>query len=166
MNDADLSGEERTYLEINRGWAAVERGYSAIQSTKPQTLGFGLNDSPAGLAAYLGEKWHSWSDVTPGNDFLCATFTLYWATQTITSSMRDYRDNRWHPVEPAYVNKPTAFGIFAHETVAEGEPPRSYLERLYNVTRWTVFPRGGHFATVEEPAAVAHDLSAFFHSLR
>lgn len=80
--------------------------------------------------------------------------------------MRDYWDNRWHPVEPAYVNTPTAFGIFAREPVAGGEPPRSYLERLYNVTRWTVFPRGGHFAPVEEPAAIASDLSAFFHSLR
>jgi hypothetical protein len=64
-------------------------GYT-IESTKPQTVGYGLNDSPAGLAAYIGEKGHSWSDVTPPDDFLCATFTLYWVTQTITSSMRDY----------------------------------------------------------------------------
>jgi pimeloyl-ACP methyl ester carboxylesterase len=79
--------------------------------------------------------------------------------------MRDYWDNRWYPVEPTYVGTPTAFGVFAHQTVPEGEPPRSYLERVYNIQRWTVFPHGGHFAPVEEPAAVAADLSAFFRSL-
>jgi len=110
----------------------------------------------------VGEKWHSWSDVTPTDDFLCATLTLYWITQSITSSMRDYWDNRWHPVDPTYVSTPTAFGVFAHQTVPEGELPRSYLERLYNIQRWTVFPRGGHFAPAEEPAAVAGDLTAFF----
>jgi hypothetical protein len=108
VDNAELSDAERAYLEVNRGWDTTERGYSAIQSTKPQTVGYGLNDSPAGLAAYLGEKWHSWSDVTPTDDFLCATFTLYWITQSITSSMRDYWDNRWHPVDPAYVSTPTA----------------------------------------------------------
>ena len=95
VDDAELSDVERSYLAVNQEWDATERGYSAIQSTKPQTVGYGLNDSPAGLAAYVGEKWHSWSDVTPPDDFLCATLTLYWVTQTITSSMRDYWDNRW-----------------------------------------------------------------------
>jgi len=114
---------------------------------------------------YVGEKWHSWSDVTPTDDFLCATLTLYWITQSITSSMRDYWDNRWHPLDPTYVSTPTAFGVFAHQTVPEGELPRSYLERLYNIQRWTVFPRGGHFAPAEEPAAVAGDLTAFFRGL-
>jgi pimeloyl-ACP methyl ester carboxylesterase len=64
-----------------------------------------------------------------------------------------------------YVGTPTAFGVFAHQTVPEGEPPRSYLERVYNIQRWTVFPRGGHFAPVEEPAAIAGDLTAFFRDL-
>jgi len=162
VDDADLSERERSYLAVSWGWDATERGYSAIQSTKPQTVGYGLNDSPAGLAAYLGEKWHSWSDVTPTNDFLCATLTLYWVTQTITSSMRDYWDNHRYPVDRKYVGTPTAFSVFAHQTVPEGEPPRSYLERVYNIQRWTVFPRGGHFASVEEPAAVAGDMTAFF----
>jgi pimeloyl-ACP methyl ester carboxylesterase len=162
VDDTELSDAERAYLAINRAWETTERGYSAIQSTKPQTVGYGLNDSPAGLAAYMGEKWHSWSEVTPSDDFLCATLTLYWVTQTITSSMRDYWDNRWHPVEHTYVSTPTAFGVFAHETVPEGEPPRSYLERVYNIQRWTVFPRGGHFAPVEAPAELAEDVNAFF----
>ena len=162
VDDAKLSDDERSYLAVNRAWETTERGYSAIQSTKPQTVGYGLNDSPAGLAAYIGEKWHSWSDVTPPDDFLCATLTLYWVTETITSSMRDYWDNRWHSVDRGYVGTPTAFGVFAHQTVPEGEPPRSYLERVYNIKRWTVFPRGGHFAPVEEPTAVAGELAAFF----
>jgi len=129
VDDAELSDVERSYLAVSRGWDAEERGYSTIQSTKPQTVGYGLNDSPVGLAAYVGEKWHSWSEVTPPNDFLCAILTLYWVTQTVTSSMRDY----W--------------------------------ERVYNIQRWTVFPRGGHFAPVEEPAAVAGDLTAFFRDI-
>lgn len=165
LDGKELSEAERSYVSVNRRWETTERGYSAIQSTKPQTVGYGLNDSPAGLAAYIGEKWHSWSDVTPTDDFLCATLTLYWITQSITSSMRDYWDNRWHAVKPAFVSTPTGFGVFAHETVPEGELPRSYLERLYNIQRWTVFPRGGHFAPAEEPAAVAGELNAFFRGL-
>jgi pimeloyl-ACP methyl ester carboxylesterase len=165
VDNSELSAMERSYLAVSRGWDVTERGYSAIQSTKPQTVGYGLNDSPAGLAAYLGEKWHSWSGVTPPDDFLCATLTLYWVTQAITSSMRDYWDNRWYPVDPTYVGTPTAFAVFAHQTVPEGEPPRSYVERVYNIQRWTVFPRGGHFAPVEEPAATAGDLTAFFGDL-
>lgn len=166
VEDAALSEAERAYLNVRRGWDATERGYSMIQATKPQTIGYGLNDSPLGLAAYVGEKWHSWSDVTPSDDDLCATLTLYWVTQTITSSMRDYWDNRRYPVDPTYVATPTAFGVFANETVPEGEPPRAFMERLYNVQRWTRFPRGGHFASAEEPAAVAGDLTAFFRELR
>jgi hypothetical protein len=78
VNNSELSDAKRSYLAVNREWDATERGYSAIQSTKPQTVGYGLHDSPVGLAAYVGEKWHSWSDVTPSNDFLCATLILYW----------------------------------------------------------------------------------------
>src|SRR5205823_1045929 len=94
-----LSDAEREYVAQNRQWSERERGYSAIQSTKPQTLGYALNDSPAGLAAWILEKWRSWAD-SRGNlderlsrDFLLTTVTLYWVTQTITSSMRDYFDN-------------------------------------------------------------------------
>ncbi len=165
VDGTELSDAERSYLAVNRGWDMTERGYSAIQSTKPRTVGYGLNDSPAGLVPYVGEKWHSWSDITPTDDFLCATFTFYWITQSITSSMRDYWDNRWHPVAPSYVSTPKAFGVFPHRAVPEGELSRSQSERLYNIQRWTVLPRGGHFAPAEEPAAVAADLAAFFRGL-
>ena len=69
------------------------------------------------------------------------------------------------PIDTSYIGIPTAFGVFAHQSVPEGEVPRAYLERLYNIQRWTIFPRGGHFAQIEEPAAVAADLIAFFHDL-
>ena len=166
LKEEELSDAERAYLAVNQEWETTERGYSAIQSTKPQTIGYGLNDSPAGLAAYIGEKWHSWSDVAPSADFLCATFTLYWFTQTITSSMRDYWDNRWFPINHVRVSTPTAFGVFSRQTVPEGEPPRSYIERVYNIQRWTVFPRGGHFAPAEQPAELAKDMAAFFRDRR
>lgn len=168
---APLTAEERAYLDHVARWDETERGYSAIQSTRPQTLGYALNDSPVGLAAWLVEKWRAWSDsggdvdAHLGRDHLLTTITLYWATGSITSSMRDYVDNRFHgrPIGPDdHVRVPTAMAVFAHEFVPEGEPPRSLMERLYDVTRWTVFPRGGHFAAAEEPDLLADDIRAHF----
>ena len=166
-----LSAAEREYLAFTRRWAERECGYSAIQSTKPQTLGYGLNDSPAGLAAWIVEKWRSWSDsggdldAHVSRDILLTIVTLYWVTQTITSSMRDYYDNRWTapPLGPSdYVTVPTAVALFPRHFVPEGEPPREWAERLYNVQRWTVMPAGGHFAAAEEPRRLARDIAAFF----
>ena len=164
---------ERAYADATREWDERERGYSAIQSTKPQTLGYGLNDSPAGLAAWLVEKWRSWTQsggdpLARFGDLLLETLTLYWVTGTITSSMRDYYDNRWHgdPVRAGHrVTVPTAFATFSHHLVPEGEPPREWMERLYRVERWTSMPRGGHFAPAEEPGSLAADIRMFFASL-
>jgi pimeloyl-ACP methyl ester carboxylesterase len=168
-----FSAAEKTYLERNEAFWQAEYGYKAIQSTKPQTLGYGLNDSPAGLAAWILEKWRSWAD-SAGNldqrfsrDFLLTTVTIYWVTQTITSSMRDYfdNDNRWFRVTLGpqdFVNVPTGIAIFANTFVDEGTPPREWAERLYNVRRWTLMPSGGHFAPVEEPELLARDIAAFF----
>ena len=169
-----LSDAEREYLARNQRWAEVERGYSSIQSTKPQTVAYGLNDSPAGLAAWILEKWRSWTDsggdlqARFSRDFLLTLLTLYWATQTIASSMRDYFDNRFHgaPLRAEdFVRVPTGVAVFAHEFAPEGEPPREWAERLYAVRRWTPMPRGGHFAPAEEPALVARDIAAFFARL-
>ena len=171
-----LSEAERTYRERNDAFWQQEYGYKAIQSTKPQTLAYALNDSPAGLAAWILEKWRSWAD-SRGNlderfsrDFLLTTVTLYWVTQTITSSMRDYFDNDNPRFRVAlgpkeYVNVPTGIAVFANNFVDEGTPPREWAERLYNVRRWTPMPSGGHFAPVEEPEFVARDIAAFFASL-
>ncbi len=171
-----LSAAERRYLEQAGRWDEAERGYTAIQSTKPQTLGYALTDSPAGLAAWILEKWRSWSDsggdptARFSTDFLLTIVTLYWVTGTITSSMRDYFDNRRWQGEPRLgpddiVRVPTAVASFPHMLVPEGEPPREWAERLYDVRRWTVMPRGGHFAPAEEPGLVARDIAAFFAGL-
>ena len=165
-----LTEAERVYLAQKQRWDEVERGYSAIQSTKPQTVGFGLNDSPAGLAAYLVEKWRSWTDSgghpdRAGREFLLTLLTIYWVTQSITTSMRDYFDNRWQGVKLApgeRVRVPAAIANFDHQFAFEGAPPREFAERLYDVQRWTEVPRGGHFAPIEEPELLARDISAFF----
>ena len=171
-----LSAAERAYLEQGERWDATERGYTAIQSTKPQTLSYALNDSPAGLAAWILEKWRAWSDSSGdldasfSRDFLLTVVTLYWVTQTIASSMRDYSDNRRWQGEPRLgpddrVRVPTAIASFPRSFVPEGEAPREWAERLYEVRRFTRMPRGGHFAPVEAPELVAADIAAFFGDL-
>ena len=171
-----LSAAEKSYRERNEEFWQAESGYKIIQSTKPQTLGYGLNDSPAGLAAWILEKWYAWAD-SRGNlderfsrDFLLTTVTIYWVTQTITSSMRDYfdNDNRRFRITLGprdFVNVPTGIAVFANTFVDEGAPPREWAERLYNVSRWTPMPAGGHFAPVEEPELLARDIVAFFGGL-
>ncbi|HEX9357866.1 MAG TPA: epoxide hydrolase, partial [Streptosporangiaceae bacterium] len=171
-----LSAAEQHFLEQARRWDETERGYTAIQSTKPQTLGYALNDSPAGMAAWILEKWRSWSDCGGdlvsrfGKDFLLTIVTMYWVTGTITSSIRDYYDNRRWQGEPRlgpddHVRVPTAVAVFPHMLVPEGEPPRQWAERLYDIRRWSVMPSGGHFAPAEEPELVARDITAFSASL-
>ena len=171
-----LSAAERAYLEQGERWDATERGYTAIQSTKPQTLSYALNDSPAGLAAWILEKWRAWSDSSGdldasfSRDFLLTVVTLYWVTQTIASSMRDYSDNRRWQGEPRLgpddrVRVPTAIASFPRSFVPEGEAPREWAERLYDVRRFTRMPRGGHFAPVEASELVAADIAAFFQDL-
>ncbi len=171
---APLSPLEQAYLDHVARWDDTERGYSAIQSTRPQTVGYGLSDSPVGLAAWLVEKWRAWSDshgdldAHIDRDALLTTITLYWVTNSITTSMRDYYDNRWHTraIGPSdRVRTPTAMAVFANEFVPEGEPPRELFERLYAISRWTVFPRGGHFAAIEEPDLLAADIRAHFEAV-
>jgi hypothetical protein len=122
----------------------------------------------------LIEKWRAWSDSDGdvdrhfGTEFLLTVLTLYWSTNSITSSMRDYYDSRWHSTPLTtrdYVTVPTAISVFAHEFVPEGEPPREWYARLYDIQQWTVAPRGGHFAAVEEPDLLARDIRTHFHSL-
>jgi pimeloyl-ACP methyl ester carboxylesterase len=172
---APLSLDERAYLERVAAWDRVERGYSSVQSTRPQTLGYALTDSPAGLAAWVLDKWRSWSDsggdldATFGREALLTLLTVWWVTGCVTSSMRDYYDNRWHgtPLGPDdLVRVPTAMALFPNEFVSEGEAPRSWFERLYAIRRWNVYRRGGHFAAAEQPELLANDIAEFFTSLR
>ncbi len=169
-----LSQSEQAYIAQYERWREDDRGYGAIQSTRPQTVGYGLNDSPAGLAAWLIEKWRAWSDsggnldATFSRDFLLTVVTLYWVSQTITSSMRDYADNRWlGALGPGdRITVPTAIAVFANQLVDDGCPPREWAERLYNVRRWSPMRKGGHFAPAEQPELLARDIAAFFGDLR
>ncbi|MEY4580341.1 MAG: hypothetical protein RL701_5044, partial [Pseudomonadota bacterium] len=168
---ANLSAAEQAYVQAGRKWQRNEGGYFAIQSTKPQTLAAGLADSPVGLAAWIVEKYRGWSDCDGDveraftKDELLANITLYWVTQTIHSAMRLYYEARVsRPVpHPKRVAVKTAVSIFPKDLV---QAPREYGERFYDIQRWTVQPRGGHFAAFEEPELMAHDLREFFRNLR
>jgi pimeloyl-ACP methyl ester carboxylesterase len=169
-----LSEAEQKYLARNEAFWETEGGYKAIQSTKPQTLGYGLNDSPAGLAAWILEKWRSWADSHGDLDeyfsreLLLTNLTIYWVTQTITSSLRDYFDNRWFGVTLGphdVVRVPTGIAVFANQFVDDGFPLREWAERLYNIRQWTPMPSGGHFAAAEAPERLAHDIVTFFAAL-
>ncbi len=145
-----------------------EGGYYMIQATKPQTLAYSLNDSPAGLAGWLTEKFRSWTDCggeierRVSKDELLTNIMIYWATETINASMRIYFEDSWQRLErlPAV---PAAFASFPKDI---NPPPREWVERRLHLEHWTPMPRGGHFAAMEEPELLAEDLRAFFRSRR
>ncbi|HYL23518.1 MAG TPA: epoxide hydrolase, partial [Burkholderiales bacterium] len=141
-----------------------ETGYQAIQGTKPQTLAYGLTDSPAGLAAWIAEKFRTWSDGGISRDDLLANISLYWFTGAIGSSFWPYHARLHRPWPFETVSVPAGYAEFPKEIL---RPPRSLAENAYtDIRRWTVMPRGGHFAALEEPRALAGEISAFFSALR
>jgi epoxide hydrolase len=158
---------ERT--RARQAFFETERGYFLEQSTKPQTIGSALDDSPAGLAAWIVEKFRAWSDSggdvekSFSRDDLLTNVMLYWVTQTATSSARIYYENQRAPAAARRVEVPTACAVFPKEISI---PPRKWVEAAYNLTRWTEMPRGGHFAALEEPQLLAEDIRAFFRSVR
>jgi pimeloyl-ACP methyl ester carboxylesterase len=151
-------------------WTDEERGYSHIQGTRPQTLGYALNDSPVGLAAWIVEKFRTWCDCD-GNpearftkDELLTNIMLYWVTATPTSAARFYYEGRHNPgATNRRVQIPTACAAFPKEIRFT---PRRWLEMRYNLTRFTVMPHGGHFAALEQPDLLVEDVRAFFRDLR
>ena len=168
----ELSEEEKGMLQRGRDWMADEGGYFHIQSTKPQTLSYGLNDSPAGLAAWIVEKYRAWSDCGGDvekrftKDELLTTITIYWVTQSIGSSTKLYYETLrkpWRLEKDEKIQVPCGIALFPAEI---NVPPREWAERSYNVQRWTVMPSGGHFAALEEPVRLAEDIRAFFRPLR
>jgi len=170
--EAPISAEEEEFLARGRVWADAEGAYGHIQGTKPQTLAFGLNDSPVGLAAWIVEKFQAWSDCAGhveqafSMDALLTGISLYWYTGTIGSSFRMYLENRRSPVRfesGQRVAVPLGVAQFPHELPM---PPRSWVERVFDVQRWTRMPRGGHFAAMEAPQDLAEELRAFFRPLR
>ena len=165
--------EELRYAEEIKAWAKEETGYIQIQGTRPQTLAYGLTDSPAGLAAWIAEKFHVWTDhagefetVVP-RDHLLANISLYWFTGAIGSSFWPYYDRLhgpWPIPEGRTVDVPTGYAAFPKEI---RRPPRSIAEKTYiDIRQWTVMPKGGHFAAMEQPDALARDVQSFFRPLR
>jgi pimeloyl-ACP methyl ester carboxylesterase len=176
--------EEQAYLDRVQRWRKHETGYVEIQRTKPDTLAAALNDSPGGLAAWIAEKWRSWSDCggtlesAVSRATLLTNISLYWFTGTIGTSMRYYfetshTERRLVPGQKIAV--PCGFLLEAPDVGADnrigkigrpGAPPRAPLEESYDIRRWTVAPYGGHFPAVETPDLLVDELRHFFGELR
>ena len=170
---AGLSEREIAEQVWKREYDARESGYQAIQGTKPQSLAYGLTDSPAGLAAWVVEKFKTWSDCgddiesSYSKDQLLENIMLYWVTGTINSAMRFYYECIGPNAAPqddwAFVTVPTAHARFP----AEIRPtPRAWAEQMYNIVRWTKLPKGGHFAAFEQPDLFVEDLREFCRDYR
>jgi pimeloyl-ACP methyl ester carboxylesterase len=170
---ASPTPEERKYLEELATWLKEETGYQWIQGTRPQTLAFALTDSPIGLAAWIIEKFRAWSDCGGElesvftKDELLANISLYWFTGAIGSSFWPYyaRMHRPWPIpDNGSVTVPTGYCEFPREIL---RPPKSLAGRTYSdIRRWTVMPRGGHFAAMEQPKALAAEIRELFRPLR
>ena len=166
-----LSDEMKDFQKLAGAWMAKEGAYAQIHATKPVTVAYGLNDSPIGLAAWIIEKFNSWSD-NRGNienvfskDELLANITLYWITETISSSVRMYNANSKRPFALAkdeFVRVPLAVAKFPKELPT---PPHSYITKGFNLQQWTEMPAGGHFAAMEQPELLANNITTFFRSL-
>jgi microsomal epoxide hydrolase len=167
-----LTETEMAGLAAAADYMENESGYAKIQATKPQTIGYLLDDSPAGLAAWIVEKFRTWSDCDGdlerrfSKDTMLTNVMLYWVTATGHSAGRLYYEatkaGRFGP-QGARVEVPTGAAIFPKEIV---RPPRRWAEQAYNITRWTEMPSGGHFAALEEPVLLVDDIRSFFASVR
>ena len=169
--EAQLTAAEHQFLKDADRWEEDFGAYCHLQLTTPQTVAYGLNDSPAALAAWILEKFRDWADCDGDLerrftwDELLANVTLYWMTETIHSSCRLYFEGRKAPL---HLNQGERIEVpcgIAHLPKEAPFPPRSWIERGYNVQHWTDFKAGGHFAAMEEPEALAQDIKAFFGAL-
>jgi microsomal epoxide hydrolase len=165
------SPEETRYLAEMQEWLREETGYQWIQGTRPQTLAYGLTDSPAGLAAWIVEKFQRWTDCggdvekSVRRDDILTNVTIYWVTGSINASFWPYYDrlHRGWPLPEGRIEVPTGYAAFPREIL---RPPRAWAERAFDLRRFTVMPRGGHFAALETPDLLAEDVRAFFRPLR
>ena len=175
----DLSSKERKFIADSKKWQQKEGAYAMIQGTRPQSLAYGLNDSPAGLAGWIVEKFRAWSDCNGDvetrftKDELLTNITLYWVTQTINSSFWLYYDaanagpmtwtveavKKWMGSSTV----PAGFANFPGDLLP---PPRDWAQRYFNIQHWTDMPRGGHFAAMEQPDLLVEDIRTFFRPLR
>ena len=170
---AEPTPAEKTFLAELNHFLKEETGYQWIQGTRPQTLAFGLTDSPAGLAAWIVEKFRAWTDCNgnPENavsrDEMLANISLYWFTGAIGSSFWPYyarMHGPWPIPEGETVKVPTGYAEFPKEIL---HPPRSFAEKTYaDIRRWSVMEKGGHFAALEQPDALTREVKDFFSDLR
>ena len=169
--DPKLTADPKYLKQLNH-FLREETGYQAIQGTKPQTLAYGLSDSPAGLAAWIVEKFRTWSDCdgNPENaisrDRMLANIALYWFTGAIGSSFWPYYarlHSGWPIPEGGTIGVPMGYAEFPKEILT---PPRSLAEQTYtDIRRWSAMDKGGHFAALEQPEALAREVRAFFAAL-
>lgn len=168
VDRSTLSQPEREYMKAGTTWQMSEGAYAMMQSTRPQTAAYGLNDSPAGLAGWIVEKFRAWSDCDGdverrfSKDELLTNLTIYWATQTIGSSFRVYYERDIQADGSGRLEVPTGVAIFPKDIVPA---PREFGERFFDIRRWSQMPRGGHFAALEEPQLLADDIRSFAESL-
>ena len=171
VDEASLNEKQRAWWESVKAYRAKEWGYVQLQSTKPQTPAFALNDSPIGLAAWILEKWRRWSDCDGDllrsytRDELCTLVTLYWVTETIGSSMRMYYESFGKaiaPQAPARIEVPVGAALFNEPN----RPPREIVEPYFNIVRFTEVDRGGHFPAFENPQGLIDEVRSFFRDLR
>ncbi len=167
-----LTDQDNADLAAILSFTREEAGYANAQGTKPQTIGAALADSPAGLLAWIVEKFRAWSDCDghPENVFtrdqMITNVMLYWVTGTATSAARLYWENMHagpEGAQPDFVAVPTGVARYPREVLPF---PRSWVERRYNVTHWAEMPRGGHFAAMEQPELFVDDLRTFFRTVR
>lgn len=170
--DRPLSPAESEWLAARARWVDQEGGYSHLQATKPQTLSYGLTDSPAGLAAWILEKFFAWSDGADDlserfdADELLTNIAVYWFSGNVASTLRIYKENAAQPLRfnaGERIAAPLCYAHFPKEIIT---PPREWVERVFNVARWTDMPAGGHFAALEQPEALARDIHEAFSAIR
>ena len=169
----DPSPEVQDFVAQLKQFSAEETGYQLIQGTKPQTLAFALTDSPVGLAAWFVEKFRTWTDcggepeTALSRDQMLADISFYWFTGCIGASFWPYYDrlhSPWMVPQGRAVDVPLGYAEFPCEIL---RPPRVIAETVFSdIRRWTVMPKGGHFAAMEQPAALAVEMNAFFRGLR
>ena len=167
---AELTELERHRVRMIERFMAEMYGYNLQQSTRPQTLAYGLHDSPVGQLAWIVEKFQEWTDPARelpedavDRDRMLTDVTLYWLTGTAGSSARIYYEEA-HADRSGGLERgttPTGVAVFAGDVSI-----RRYAERLHTVVHWTDFDCGGHFAALETPDLLVQDVRKFFRSLR
>jgi epoxide hydrolase len=165
---SDLDDRDRERVERLRRFRLTSSGYGAVQATRPQTVGYGLTDSPAGQLAWIAEKFGEWTDGGLGavdRDQLLTNISLYWLTRTAGSSARLYYEaarSGWSAA-PVPSTVPTGVAVFPAEIAP---PVRALAEQTNNIVHWSEFDRGGHFAAMEEPDLLVGDVREFFRRFR